>query len=116
MAISSPITLIALALALLSPAADASEQNSWDGTWTGTMGRLPTVKSPIAVTIAKDKVVSYTVSGAPFDVQYSSVSPAAVSFGDHEHYFVTIKRTGDTTASAIAHGRKGFGTSSLTKQ
>jgi hypothetical protein len=111
----SRIAFVALAFASLPPAAHSSER-SWDGTWTGVMGRLPTVKSPVAVTIAKDKVVSYTVRGAPFDIQYSSVTPASVSFGDREHYFVTINRTGDTTASAIAHGRKGFGTSSLTRQ
>jgi hypothetical protein len=110
--------LIALlpALLLSAEAARADDTASWDGTWTGTLGRPPGAASPIAITIAEGKVVSYTLRGAPFVIQYSKVTPTNVSFGDHDNYSMKIKRTGETTATARVHGRIGYGVTTLTKQ
>jgi hypothetical protein len=114
MIIGRRFLLVAVSLALLIPAgaSRAEEKNRWDGTWTGLLGNV----SPIAVTIADDKVVSYTIRGAPFDIQYSKVTPTKVSFGDRDHYAMHLTKTGDATASARVHGRLGYGSASLSKQ
>jgi hypothetical protein len=113
--ISRRLLLSVIPLVVLAGAkAEADTASSWDGTWTGLMGRLN--PAPISVTIAQNKVVSYTVRGAPFDIQYSRITPATVSFGDRDHYSVRLTRTGDKSASARAHGRIGYGFTSLTKQ
>jgi hypothetical protein len=114
MTIGRRFLLIAVPFAFLVPA-DASlaqEKSAWNGTWTGLLGNT----SPIAVTIADDKVVSYTIRGAAFDIQYSQVTPTKVSFGDRDHYFMKLTKTGDTTASARVHGRLGYGSAALAKQ
>jgi hypothetical protein len=114
MTIARRSLLIAFSLALLLPTAatPATPNGSWDGAWAGMLHNM----SPITVTIAQDKVVSYAVKGVPFDIQYSKVTPKVVSFGDRDHYFMKITRTGDTTASAVVHGRLGYGSASLIKQ
>jgi hypothetical protein len=114
MIIGRRFLLVAVPLAFLMPggASQAEEKNAWDGTWTGLLGNV----SPIAVTIADDKVVSYTIRGAPFDIQYSKVTPTKVSFGDRDHYAMHLTKTGDTTASARVHGRLGYGSASLSRQ
>jgi hypothetical protein len=101
------------ALLISAPAAQAQMASPWDGTWKGTMGRI--VPSDITITIAQGKVVSYTVRGAPYDIQYSKLTPDAVSFGDKDNYFMKLKKTSDTTAMAKVHGRLGSGVASLTK-
>jgi hypothetical protein len=114
MTIGRRFLLIAVPLAFLNPAGVswAQEKSAWNGTWTGLLGNI----SPIAVTIADDKVVSYTTGGAAFDIQYSEVTPTKVSFGDRDHYFMKLVKTGDTTALARVHGRLGYGSASLAKQ
>jgi hypothetical protein len=114
MTIGRRFLLVAAPLAFLIPAdaAWAQDKSAWNGTWTGLLHN----SAPIAVTIAGDKVVSYTIEGAPFDIQYSDVTPTKVSFGDRDHYFMKLTKTGDATASAIVHGRLGYGMASLAKQ
>jgi hypothetical protein len=114
MTIGRRFLLIAVPLAFLNPAGVswAQEKSAWEGTWTGLLRNT----APIAVTIAGDKVVSYTIQGAAFDIQYSEVTPTKVSFGDRDHYFMKLTKTGDTTAAAIVHGRLGYGLASLAKQ
>jgi hypothetical protein len=96
--------------AQVSRAADA---NSWDGTWSGTLGK--TKPWPISVSITNGQVVSFTESGVPFDIKYTKMTPDAVYFGDKAHYNMKLIKTGDTTASAKVHGRHGVGTAFLTK-
>ena len=109
-------SLLIGALSILLPvgASLAQDRGSWDGTWAGTLGGIK--PSPIAIAIAKDKVVSYSLGGAPFDVQYSQVTPTTVSFGDRDHYFMKLTKTSDTTAAGKIHGRIGYGSVSLTRQ
>jgi hypothetical protein len=99
---------------LLASPAFAQDQKSWDGVWTGVQGKEHA--APIQLSISDGKVVSYTLEGSPFNVQYSSITPTSVSFGDHDHYFVKLKRTGDTTAMGKIHGRIGTGALTLTRQ
>jgi hypothetical protein len=114
MTIGRRFLLIAVPLALFvsATASRAEEKGAWDGTWTGLLGNV----SPIAVTIESGKVVSYTIRGAAFDIQYSNVTPSKVSFGDRDHYFMKLTKTGDATATARVHGRLGYGSASLARQ
>lgn len=91
----------------------AGDAASWDGAWSGQLGDSD--PWPIVVTIAHGKVASYTEKGAPFDIQFSKVTPTTVFFGDRDHYSVKLVRTGDTTAAARIHGRIGYGHFALTK-
>jgi hypothetical protein len=108
--------LVAILPALLisAQAARAQAAWSWDGTWTGMLGK--THLWPMSVVITEGKVVSYTLKGTPFDVQYSKIGSTTFSFGDRDNYSVKLTKTGGTTASARVHGRIGYGTASLTKQ
>ena len=90
-----------------------ADTNSWDGTWSGTLGK--TKPWPISVSISDGKVVSFTESGVPFDIKYTKMTSDAVFFGDQAHYNIKLIKTGDSTASAKVHGRHGVGTASLTK-
>jgi hypothetical protein len=114
MSIGRRFLLIAVPLSLLFPAtaSQAVEKGVWDGTWTGLLGNV----SPIAVTIADGKVVSYTIRGAAFDIKYSNVTASKVSFGDRDHYSMKITKTGDAMATARVHGRLGYGSASLARQ
>jgi len=108
------LSLIAIPLAALATAGvtRAADERSWDGAWTGSLSKI----SAICVTIAGDKVISYAVKGAPVPIAYGEVAPNSVSFGDRDHYSMTLTRTGDATALARYHGRMGFATATLTKQ
>lgn len=91
--------------------AEAQSAASWNGVWTGIEGA-----APIQIAIADGKVISYTLQGAPFIVVYSKITPTSVSFGDRDHYFVRLDKTGATTASGQFHDRSGAGALSLTKE
>jgi hypothetical protein len=94
--------------------ARAQDAQSWDGIWTGVDGTIGS--APIQIAIADGKVISYTLKGAPFSIQYSNVTPTTISFGDRDHYFVKLRRTGETTATGHFHDRAGAGALDLTKE
>jgi hypothetical protein len=102
------------ALIMATDASGAGTKGFWDGVWTGAEGRIKT--APISISIAHNEVVAYTIGGAPFDIQYSRVTPTSVSFGDRDHYFVELDKTGEASAMGRIHGRIGDGSVSLTKQ
>jgi hypothetical protein len=101
-------------LLFASGIARAQDARSWDGIWTGVEGNIES--APIQIAIVEGKVISYTLKGAPFAVQYSNVTPTTISFGDRDHYFVKLRRTGDTTAAGHFHDRAGAGALNLTKE
>jgi hypothetical protein len=108
-----PIALLP-GLLFASGFACAQEAQSWDGIWTGIEGK--NASPTIQIAIVDGKVISYTLNGAAFTVQYSNVTPTTVSFGDHDHYFVKLKRTGETTAAGHFHDRAGAAGVTLTKE
>jgi hypothetical protein len=103
----------ALSLMLLGAAqpSPAMERAPWDGVWTGSLGNV----SKISVTIADDRVVDYSFRGAPMKIVYAKVAPTRVSFGDPNHYEMTLVKTGDATAAAGYNGRRGASTAALTR-
>jgi hypothetical protein len=109
------LLIAALPALLLSIGPSAAAQAAaWDGTWKGLLGKRD--PWPVSVTIAAGKVVSYSEKGAAFGIDFSTVTPTTVLFGDRDHYAVKIKRTGDRAASARIHGRIGYGYAVLTRQ
>jgi hypothetical protein len=115
MTIGQHLPRVAMLAALLfsAQASRAQDAASWDGTWNGTLGKNH--PWPISVSIANGKVVGFTEKGASFDVVFAKVTPTSVVFGDKTNYTVSLIKTGDTTASAKVHGRRGSGTALLTK-
>ena len=105
---------IAMPLALLfaGQPARADQNGPWDGVWTGTLGNT----SAISVIIAKNRVVKYMFMGAPMPIQYNNLDARNVSFGDRDHYNMTLTKTGDVAASAVYHGRNGYASATLTKR
>ncbi len=108
-----PIALLS-GLLFVSGFACAQQAPSWDGIWTGVEGNI--ASAPIQIAIVDGKVISYTLKGAPLSVQYTNVTSTTVSFGDNDHYFVKLKRTGETTAAGHFHDRAGAGAVSLVKE
>jgi hypothetical protein len=108
------LVVIAMPLALFIgvETARAEQDMAWDGAWTGRLGKMST----ISVTIAKNKVVKYLFMGAPMPIQYSRVDAGKISFGDRDHYNMTLAKTGAATASALYHGRHGDASAALVKQ
>jgi hypothetical protein len=103
-------------LFFLAHAAESQFTTPWDGVWGGMIGRLQTERAPIVVTISQGKVVSYTIRNASYDVQYSTLSPMIVRFGDRDHYSMELRRTGENIARASLHGRLWDGFATLTRQ
>lgn len=113
MTIDRRLLLIAIPFALLLPAAASQAADlSWDGVWIGKLEHV----SPLTLTIADNKVVSYSIEGAPVVVQYAKATPTTFSFGDRDHFSMKLTRTGDTTATARGHGRNGYGHGVFAKQ
>src|SRR5579872_2904178 len=108
--------LLFAVLSLCPAAASAAGQGapSWDGIWTGVEAKADA--APIQIAIIDGKVVSYTFEGAPLVVSFSKITPTSVSFGDRDHYFVRLDRTGATTASGEFHDRSGVGALRFTKE
>lgn len=92
--------------------ASAAEKSPWNGIWVGTLGN----SSKISVTIADNKVTSYSYRGANLGVAYSKPSTDTFAFGDGANYSMQLKRTGDGAAKATYYGRHGLVVANMTKQ
>jgi hypothetical protein len=106
------LVAVPLALVVSLTASRATPNGAWDGAWTGSFEHV----SSLSLIIANGKVVSYSVAGAPVAVRYTTTTPTTLSFGDRDHFSVTLTRTGDARASAKAHGRNGFGSGVFIRQ
>lgn len=100
-----PITL------LFSSSVQAASRSSWDGTWSGAWGG----SRATSVTVASNKVVSYTFEGASTPVVHSTVSAKRIVYGDNGTV-VTLTRTSAKKAHATLHSSQGNATANLTKQ
>ena len=86
---------------------------SWNGTWSGAWGGSQ--NQATTITIADNKVVSYTYGGASTPVSSSRVTARLVSYGDNGNS-VTMIKTGANTASAKLHSSQGDATAKLIRQ
>lgn len=87
--------------------------HSWDGTWSGHWGG--SAQQATSITIANNKVVSYTYQGASTPVSTSTVTPTRVSY-ESNGVRVVLTRAGSRTANASLHSSHGEGTAKLTRQ
>jgi hypothetical protein len=110
------LIVFAWSLPTFAESAESESTAAWNGTWVGLIGRLSAERAPIAVTISQGKVVGYTINGAPFNIEYSSLNSQIVRFGDHDNYAVKLTRTDKNSARARVHGRLGYGFAVLTRQ
>ena len=107
-----PSVLAVVVFASLAPSSFAATPWSWNGVWKGRLDN----GSSISVTIVEDRIVAYAFREAPLKIDYSKVTPTMASFGDHDHYSVKLTKTGDASASARYHGRRGYAMATLTRR
>ena len=87
--------------------------HSWDGTWSGHWGG--SAAQATSITIANNKVVSYTYQSASTPISASTVTPTKVSY-ESNGVRVVLTRTGGKTANASLHSSHGNATARLTRQ
>jgi hypothetical protein len=85
---------------------------SWDGTWSGNLGKQK--PWPVTIVITRGKVVQFSERGVPFDVRFSNPTANGIVFGDGSNYEVELSKAGNAV-SAEVHGRLGTGPARLTR-
>ena len=119
MTVDRRATIAALALSFLFASAPQAapkhhhSHHSWDGTWSGHWGG--SAAQATSITIANNKVVSYTYQGAATPVSVSTVTPTQASY-ESNGVRVVLTRTGGKTANASLHSAHGNATARLTRQ
>lgn len=106
---TSRLLIAAAMIAALSPAAMAAPKTGWDGTWGGK------ATETTSVTVAANKVVSYTYQGASTPVATSTVTLKSLTYGD-DCTVVTLTKTGRKTTFAALHTMQGDATAQLTRE
>jgi hypothetical protein len=99
-------------VALTSAGGVCAGDLSWDGTWSGNLGKQK--PWPMTVVISRGKVVQFSEKGVPFDVRFSNPTANGIVFGDRSNYQVELSKTGNAV-SAEVHGRLGTGPARLTR-
>jgi hypothetical protein len=119
MIVSRRAAMIAISLSLVlagplqAAPKHAHRHASWNGVWSGLWGG--SAAQATSITIANNKVVSYTYQGASKPVSASTVTPKTVTYGDNG-VTVVLTRTGKKTATASLHSPQGDATAELTRQ
>lgn len=109
-----PFWLLAAAMiATLSSTALAASRSGWDGTWSGVWGGKATETT--SVTIAGNRVVSYTYKGVSHPVAASKVTARKIMYEDQGNT-VTLTKKSETTAGAALHSQQGDATAILTRE
>ena len=95
-----------------SPALAAS---GWDGTWGGAWGG--DAEQPTTVTVAGNRVISYTYQGLSYPVPVGSVRVTATRIiYDKQGVSVILIKTGARTARATLHSGTNYTTAVLKLQ
>jgi len=105
--------LTALIMSVLCAPASAASRSGWDGTWSGVWGGK--ASETTSITVAGDRVVSYSYKGVSHPVASSNVSPKQITYEDQGNT-VTLTKKSETTADAALHGQEGDATAELTRQ
>jgi hypothetical protein len=100
-------------LALASAGGACAADASFDGTWSGKLGREK--PWPVTIVIAKGKVIGFSEKGVPFEVRFSKATANGLVFGDGSNYQVELSKSGADAVSAQVHGRLGTGPARLTR-
>jgi hypothetical protein len=109
---SSWLFAAALLVASFSVALAAS-RSGWDGTWSGAWGGDPSQAT--SVTVAGDRVVSFTYQGMSHPVASSNVTASGIMYQDQGNT-VTLTKRSETTANAALQTQQGNATAVLTRQ
>lgn len=109
--------LFAAALVVASSSVSlAAPKPGWDGTWSGAWGGQP--DQATSVTIAGNRVVSFTYQGMSHPVSSMPSAPAnqpTITYQDQGNV-VTLTKRSDTTAAATLRTPMGDATAVLTRQ
>jgi len=105
--------LVAALIVAPTLAAFAVSNTGWDGTWKGAWGGDATQTT--SVTVANDRVVSYTYQGTSHPVASSNVTAGAITYSDQGNT-VTLTKKSATTAAAALRTPEGNATAVLTRQ
>ena len=109
----SSLLLAAALVAAFSSSAMAVSRRGWDGTWSGLWGGKATETT--SVTVAGDRVLSYTYQGVSHPVASSNVTARKITYEDQGNT-VTLIRKSETTAFAALHSSQGDATAVLTRR
>lgn len=109
----SSLLLAAVLVAASTTATLSAPATGWDGTWSGAWGG--DAAQATSVTVAGNRVVSYTYQGMSHPVVTSNVSPTRITYQDQGNT-VTLTRRSETTADAALYTQQGNGTAVLTRQ
>lgn len=105
--------LLATVLVVASSAAAPAAMTGWNGTWSGAWGG--NAGQSTSVTVAGNRVVSYTYQGVSHPVASSTVTADSVRYQDQGNTVILTKRSA-TTANAALYTPQGTGTAVLTRR
>lgn len=105
--------IAAVMIATLSSAALGASRGGWDGTWSGVWGGKATETT--SVTVAGNRVVSYTYQGVSHPVASSDVTPRKIIYEDQGNTVTLVKRS-ERSADAELHGPQGDATAVLRRR
>lgn len=106
--------LLAAAFVVASSAAAlAAGRAGWDGTWSGAWGGDP--GQATSVTVAGDRVVSFSYQGMSHPVASSNVTPSMITYQDQGNT-VTLTKRSETTANATLQTQQQNAAAVLTRQ
>ena len=106
------LLLVAVLIAAWSSTALSAIETGWDGTWSGAWGG--DANQATSVTVAGNRVVSYTYPGFSHPVASSSVTANTITYQDHGNT-VTLTKRSPTTADAALHTPQGNAWAVLTR-
>ncbi|THD45467.1 MAG: hypothetical protein E7774_08005 [Bradyrhizobium sp.] len=102
-----------LAAAIFATMSSSALASGWNGTWSGEWGG--NAQQATSVTVAGNRVVSYSYQGVSHPVAASVVTATKITYED-EGNNVTLTRTGEKTAHATLHSGNNDATAELTLQ
>lgn len=106
--------LLATVLVVASFSAAPAATTGWDGTWSGAWGG--DASQSTSVTVAGNRVVSFTYQGMSHPVASSNVTANRITYQDQGNT-VTLTKRSETTANAALHTQEGSNaTAVLTRQ
>jgi hypothetical protein len=94
--------LIAAASIVALSSAALAALPGWDGTWSGAWGG--DANQATSVTVAGNRVVSYTYQGVSHPVASSNVTAGTITYQDQGNS-VTLTKRNETTANVTMHGQ-----------